>query len=72
MELAGSPDVFGTHNFFEAEKGVCQLTSSVVRLHAKEACLELGTAKGPNWLANNTYGCSPLENKEFWKFRFEV
>lgn len=54
MELAGSPGVFGTRNFFEAGHGVCQLTSAVVRLHAKEACLELGIAKGPSQLASNT------------------
>lgn len=46
--------MFGTCNLFEAGTGVCQLTSSVVRLHAEEACSELGTAKGPSQLANNT------------------
>lgn len=41
-------------NSFEAGNGVCKLTSSLAYLHTEEACLELGSAKGPRQLANNT------------------
>lgn len=54
MELAGSPGVLGTCSFFEAGNGVCQLTSSAVCCYTEEACLKLGTAEGPNQLANNS------------------
>ena len=46
--------MFGTCSSFEAGNGVCQLTRSAVRLHAEQACSELGTAKVPSQLANNT------------------